>query len=70
MMGRTLRCPKCKSTNIEPLGSSKKSLSVGKAVVGGVLLGPLGAAGGAMLGKKGKTTMFCRDCGYTWKIKV
>lgn len=50
-MGRKIKCPSCGSLNFEAVASSKKSLSVGKAAVGGVLLGPLGAVGGAMLGK-------------------
>ena len=26
--------------------------------------------GGAMLGKKGKTTFVCHDCGNTWRVKL
>lgn len=69
-MGKTIKCPKCDSTNFEAVASSKKTLSLGKAVAGGILLGPIGAAGGAILGKKGKTTFACHDCGNTWAVKL
>ena len=69
-MGRKIKCPSCGSLNFEAVASSKKSLSVGKAAVGGVLLGPLGAVGGAMLGKKGKATFVCHECGNTWQVKL
>ncbi len=69
-MAKTICCPNCKSLNFEAVASSKKSLSFGKAVVGGVLLGPVGAAGGAIMGKKGKVTFVCHKCGTTWKEKL
>ncbi len=34
-MAKQIRCPKCKSTDFQVLGSTKKSLSLGKAAVGG-----------------------------------
>lgn len=62
-------CPKCHSTNIT---FNRKKLSVGRTAVGGVtgmLLGPVAAVGGAMLGgmtsKKGKVK--CLNCGKDWK---
>lgn len=62
-------CPKCHSTNIT---FNRKRLSVGRTVVGGgtgLLLGPVAAVGGAMLGgltsKKGKVK--CLNCGKDWK---
>ncbi len=69
-MARTIRCPNCKSLNFDAVASSRKSLSLGKAIAGGVLLGPVGAAGGAIMGKKGKVTFVCHDCGRTWKEKL
>lgn len=69
-MGKKIKCPKCGGLNFETAASSKKSLSLGKGIVGGVLLGPIGAVGGAMLGKKGKTTFVCHDCGNTWQVKL
>lgn len=68
--GKKIRCPKCGSLNFEAVASSKKSLSLGKGLVGDVLLGPIGAVGGAILGKKGKTTFACHDCGNTWQVKL
>ena len=44
-------------------GERKGGFSVGKAAVGGVLLGPVGLVAGA-LGKK-KLTLVCDHCGYT-----
>ena len=69
-MGKRTDCPKCHSLNFEAVGSSKKPLSLSKGVVGGVLFGPVGAVGGAMLGNRGKTTFVCHDCGHSWKLKV
>lgn len=65
----TMKCPKCGSTEFTVLGSTKNSLSLGKAVVGGVLLGPVGAAGGAIMGKKGKYDLVCNKCGHRWSAK-
>lgn len=38
-----LKCPKCKSTN---LTANTKGFGLGKAAVGGILLGPVGLLGG------------------------
>ena len=69
-MGRKIKCPKCGSLDFEAVASSNKPLSLGKAAVGGMLFGPLGAVGGAMLGNKGKTTFVCHNCGNTWQVKL
>ncbi|MFR0607571.1 hypothetical protein ACLUV9_04235 [Limosilactobacillus balticus] len=64
-----IKCPKCKSTNVQPLGVHKKGFSVGKAVAGtvlahGTVVGPL--AGFA--GKNSKKTDFvCMNCGKQFK---
>lgn len=60
-------CPKCfKNNTIKPMGEKTGGFSGGKAVVGAVLLGPIGIAAGA-LGKK-KVTYQCTNCGYTIEI--
>lgn len=64
-----LKCPKCKGRNIQTLGSTKKPLSLGKGIAGGLLIGPMGAVGGAIIGNKGKYEVFCLDCGKRWKVK-
>jgi len=64
-----MKCPKCRSTNIQVMGNTKKTLSLGKGIAGGLIFGPAGAAGGAILGKKGKYEVFCMDCGKRWKVK-
>ena len=68
-MSKTMKCPKCKSTNIQVLGGGRKSLSAGKAIVGGALFNLPGLLVGGMMGKKGKYEVFCQDCGHRWKVK-
>ena len=68
-MIKQIKCPKCGSTDFRVLEYTKKTLSLGKGVVGGVLLGPVGAVGGAIIGKKGKFDLICNDCGHRWKQK-
>lgn len=58
-----LKCPKCKSTNLQHAGNKRKSFSVGKAVGGAVLTGGVGTLAG-FAGKKGKKENFvCMNCG-------
>lgn len=58
------KCPKCKQKNTMEMASERKGgFSGGKAVAGGLLLGPVGIAAGA-LGKK-KIQYQCSNCGYT-----
>ncbi|WP_300768212.1 hypothetical protein [uncultured Bifidobacterium sp.] len=48
------------------VAGQKKKLSIAKGVVGGIVLGPLGAvAGGAGLGKT-QTQFVCTKCGKTF----
>lgn len=63
-MGKApMRCPACGSVaGWRKVDTGNKGFSVGKAAVGGVLLGPVGLVGGA-LGKK-KDTYYCTDCGF------
>jgi len=67
----SLRCPKCKSTNIQVLGNNKKGFSIGKAAGGAILTYGLGGIGllAGFAGKKGKYEVFCTDCGHRWKTK-
>ena len=60
--GLHIQCPKCKSMNI---ATGQKGFGLGKAAVGGLLLGPVGLLGG-MLGRK-KVEMVCKTCGNKWK---
>ena len=56
-------CPMCGETfRWKQVDSSKKGFSVGKAAVGGILLGPIGLLGGA-LGKR-KECYCCGNCGF------
>lgn len=57
-----MMCPKCGSIHIE---THKKGFGAGKAVVGGLLMGPLGLAAGGI--GSGKLTYHCQDCGYSAK---
>jgi hypothetical protein len=61
-MEEPIRCPKCGSTQ---LTANKKGFGLGKAVVGGVLMGGVGLLGG-FLGS-GKVQITCLKCGRTWK---
>lgn len=58
-----VRCPKCGSTSIV---TSNKKLSVKRAVVGTMLLNPIGGAIGAVTSKK--MYNICQNCGHRWKI--
>lgn len=55
-------CPRCGSTQIE---GSSKGFGIGKAVIGGVLLGPVGLLGG-LIGRK-KVMVVCLQCGNRWE---
>ena len=57
------RCPICGETLMwKKVDAQKKGFSVGKAAIGGFLLGPVGLLGGA-LGKK-KVWYACGKCGF------
>lgn len=60
-------CPKCKSVSIQYV-ERRKQLSLGRAVVGGALLGGVGAVLGGVTSKKVKGKLKCLKCGYEWKI--
>lgn len=61
-MSDEIKCPKCGSTQ---LTANKKGFGLGKAAAGGLLLGPLGLAGG-LLGSN-KVMITCLKCGYKFK---
>lgn len=64
---KTIKCPKCKSTNLNFVGNDKKSFSVGKAIGGSLLAGSVGSVAG-FAGKKGKKNHWhCQNCGKTFK---
>lgn len=56
-----LRCPHCQS---ERITAGKKGFGFGKAIVGGLLLGPVGILGG-FIGSK-KMEFACISCGRRW----
>jgi ribosomal protein S27E len=58
----SIKCPKCGSTQIT---AQKKGFGVGKAAVGGALLGPIGLAGG-LIGS-GDIKITCLNCGKAWR---
>lgn len=55
-------CPKCHSTS---LTTTNKKLSVGRAAVGGALLGGTGAILGGLTSKK--VELLCINCGHKFK---
>jgi tellurium resistance protein TerD len=56
---KSTHCPKCMSPNVMPV---KKGFRIGKAIVGGLILGPLALVGGV-----NKTEMICNKCGHKYK---
>lgn len=61
-------CPMCGEVAMwKKVDTEKKGFSVGKAAVGGLLLGPVGLVGGAF-GKK-KSTYYCGKCGFNHEYK-
>ncbi|WP_455146139.1 hypothetical protein [Streptococcus constellatus] len=63
-----IKCPHCKSRNVQFMQQDKKGFSVGKAVGGAVLTGGIGALAG-FAGKKGKKQWHCLDCGNIFETK-
>lgn len=57
-----VRCPRCGSTQFT---ANKKGFGLGGAIVGGVLLGPLGLLGGFAGSRQVKIT--CLNCGHEWE---
>ena len=59
--GDDIMCPRCHSTNVR---TGKKGFGLGKAAVGGLILGPVGLLGGFIGQNQIKFT--CNSCGSTW----
>lgn len=55
-------CPKCGSTS---LNASQRGVGAGKALVGAVVVGPVGLLAG--LSGKGDIVITCLNCGHRWK---
>lgn len=58
-----VKCPNYGHMAVSAVGERTGGVSLGKAAIGGILLGPVGLLGGA-LGKKKKIYQ-CKHCGYT-----
>lgn len=58
-----ISCPRCGSSQIT---TKNKGFGLGKAIVGGLLLGPVGLLGGAI--GSNKTLVVCLKCGKEWKV--
>lgn len=59
--GEHISCPRCHSTNIR---TGEKGFGLGKAAIGGLILGPVGFLGG-FIGKN-QLTFSCYSCGKSW----
>ena len=62
------RCPNCGEFWGIQKETSGAGNTLGKAVIGGILLGPLGAVGGAAFGNK-TVKYFCNKCGFQKEYK-
>ena len=62
-MAAPIKCPMCGERGLwKIVDQQKKGFSVGKAAVGGILLGPIGLLGGALWKKK--VFYCCGKCGF------
>ncbi|WP_040209620.1 TerD family protein [Neobacillus jeddahensis] len=59
--GDDIVCPRCHSTNVR---TGKKGFGLGKAAIGGLILGPVGLLGG-FIGKN-QLKLTCNSCGNSW----
>lgn len=65
---RAIKCPHCKSTDVEFMVQQRKSFSIGKAAAGTIMTGGVGALAG-FAGKKGKKEWHCKNCGAVFATK-
>lgn len=65
---RAVKCPHCKSTDVEFMVQQRKSFSIGKAAAGTILTGGVGALAG-FAGKEGKKEWHCKNCGAVFATK-
>lgn len=63
-----LKCPSCKSLDIQFMQNNKKAFSVGKAAGGAILTGGVGVLAG-FAGKKGDDQWRCNNCGEMFATK-
>lgn len=63
-----IKCPHCKSKNVQFMQQGKKGFSVGKAVGGAALAGSVGTLAG-FTGKNGKKQWHCQECGNVFETK-
>jgi len=64
---KKIKCPRCKSLDVDFLENDRKGFSIGKAIGGSALGGAIGSLAG-FAGKKGKKSHWrCNDCGTTFK---
>ncbi|SFB13386.1 MULTISPECIES: TerD family protein [unclassified Bacillus (in: firmicutes)] len=59
--GDSIACPRCHSTNVR---TGQKGFGIGKAAIGGLILGPVGLLGG-FIGKN-QLKFSCNSCGNGW----
>lgn len=68
LFSSVIRCPYCRSKNVQFMQQDKKAFSVGKAAAGAFLTGGIGTLAG-FAGKKGKNNWHCNNCGRVFKKK-